>query len=181
MPEMEEVTILQKLMDIQSELKVEKTRYNEFGNFYARSKEDILEAVKPLAHSRGCVVLCNDEPQLMPNGWMYIKTTAQLIDVFTGEIASAPGFAREPDSKPKMDSSQTTGSASSYAGKRALGNLFALDDTKDSDEYDGQQQPPGNQPIIGACMACGTRYQFESAEQMTQCICQCGNKTFEAV
>ena len=181
MSEMEEVTILQKLMEIQSELKVDKTRYNEYGNFFARSKEDILEAAKPLAHARGCIVLCIDEPQLMTNGWMYIKTTAQLIDVFTGEIASAPGFAREPEIKPKMDSSQTTGSASSYAGKRALGNLFALDDTKDADEYDKQEQPPGDQPIIGACMACGTRYQFESAEQMTQCICQCGNRTFEAV
>ncbi len=181
MSDTEGMTILQKLLEIQSELKVEKTRYNEFGNFFARSKEDIIEAAKPLAHSLGCVIVCNDEPQFMPNGWVYVKTNAQLIDAITGEVATAVGLAREPESKPKMDSSQTTGSASSYAGKRALGNLFALDETKDADECGTQEQSPGNQPVIGACMACGTRYQFESAEHMTQCVCQCGNRTFEAV
>ena len=35
-------SILQKLLDIQSKLKVEKGTYNKFGKFYYRSKEDIL-------------------------------------------------------------------------------------------------------------------------------------------
>lgn len=179
----EDSAILKKLLEIQSELKVEKTRYNNFGNFYARSKEDILEAVKPLAHSRGCAVVCDDESLCLENGWVYVKTTARLVDVETGEAFDAHGIAREPESKPKMDSSQTTGSASSYAGKRALGNLFALDDTADADnmEKPAGTEAPGDRPTIGACTACGTRYRFDSAEQMAQCICQCGNRTFEAV
>lgn len=182
----EDSTILKKLLEIQGELKVEKTRYNSFGNFYARSKEDILEAVKPLAHSRGCVVVCDDESLCLDNGWAYVKTTARLIDVETGEVFDAHGVAREPESKPKMDSSQTTGSASSYAGKRALGNLFALDDTADADnmEKTAGMEPPSGQPFNAACRSCGTVYRFENAEQYglwlptAQC---CPNPQWEVV
>ena len=42
-------------------------------------------------------------------------------------------MAREEESKKGMDSSQLTGSTSSYARKYALNGLFAIDDTKDSD------------------------------------------------
>ena len=173
--------ILVKLMELQGVLKVEKTHHNDFGDFNYRSKEDILEAVKPLAHERGCVIICEDEIVFVAEGWVYVKATAKLIDAETGEVASASGFAREPESKPKMDSSQTTGSASSYAGKRALGNLFAIDDTADSDAlpYGNLQtpsQPAG--PFIGYCTACGKAYQFESVELMHVSQCVCGNTQF---
>ena len=57
-----------------------------------------------------------------------------------------------------MDSSQITGSASSYARKYALNGLFAIDDTKDSDytnqfgkepqpEYQAPKQEPPQLPI----------------------------------
>ena len=46
---------------------------------------------------------------------------------------SAVAYAREEESKKGMDSSQLTGSTSSYARKYALNGLFAIDDTKDSD------------------------------------------------
>ncbi|WP_314653578.1 ERF family protein [Slackia exigua] len=172
----ENATILQKLLAIQAELKVEKGRYNEFGGFFSRSKEDILEAVKPFAHEQGCVVICDDEIEFVAENWVYVKTTARLVDVLTGEVAVASSIAREPDKKPKMDSSQTTGSAASYAGKRALGNLFALDDTADSDNepYASDRQ----QGFVAACTACGTQYQFDSEEQMLGSMCRCGNMTF---
>jgi len=42
-------TLIQKLTEIQNELKVKKSRYNSFGKYNFRSAEDILEAIKPLA------------------------------------------------------------------------------------------------------------------------------------
>ena len=167
-----------KLLEIQRELKVEKGRYNDFGGFYSRSKEDILEAVKPLAHERGCIVVCEDAPLLICEKWVYICTTATLIDAQTGEKVSAQGYAREPESKPKMDSSQTTGSASSYAGKRALGNLFALDDTADADQIPAKGD---SWPCTGECTACGARYVFENQAQFDNSQCQCGNRQFRRV
>lgn len=122
-----------KLLEIQRELKCEKGQTNKFGGYQYRSKEDILEAVKPLAHARDCTVVVDDRTCYLPNGWVYIESTAELHDVETGSAVRATAQAREPESKKGMDTSQITGTAASYAGKRALGNLFAIDDTKDAD------------------------------------------------
>ncbi len=71
-----------------------------------------------------------DEVVLLGNRF-YIKATAILTD--GKERYEATGWAREAESKKGMDESQITGATASYAGKYALGNLFALDDTKDQD------------------------------------------------
>ena len=63
----------------------------------------------------------------------YIKATVKFIDAETGEVVEASAMAREEENKKGMDSSQLTGSTSSYARKYALNGLFAIDDTKDSD------------------------------------------------
>lgn len=170
--------IHQKLLELQLTLKVEKGQYNSFGGYKYRSKEDILEAAKPLCADKGLMLVCDDQVVPVADGWVYVKSVASLIDVETGESVSATGWAREPESKKGMDSSQITGTASSYAGKRALGNLFSIDDTKDSDGYQPHQAAPASGPFIAACTACGMRYQFQSAEQMEQSQCQCGNHTF---
>ena len=175
---------LKALLVIQSVLKVEKSRFNEFGVFYSRSKEDILEAVKPIAHEQGCVVVVDDEVVNTEDDWNYIKTTATLIHVDSGSTVSATSLAREQKQRTKMDSSQLTGAACSYAGKRALGNLFAIDDTADADVYNaGEQstQQTKEEQFVGACTACGTQYYFESDAQLTTSICQCGNTEFRRV
>lgn len=151
-----------KLVEIQRDLKVEKGQFNKFGGYSYRSKEDILEAVKPLAHERGCVVLCDDEVVTV-GGWVYVRATASLVDAVTGASESAHGMAREPEAKKGMDASQITGTASSYAGKRALGNLFAIDDTKDADGLGGApqvRQPPEEGPFTVRCQNCGRTYQM---------------------
>ena len=125
--------IRQKLIELQATLKVEKGQWNDFGKYKYRSKEDILEAAKPLCRERGLLLLVDDDVTCMPNGWVYVRATAAIVDALTFERIEAHGWAREPESKKGMDGSQITGTASSYAGKRALGNLFAIDDTKDSD------------------------------------------------
>lgn len=126
--------LYKKLLEIQRDLKCEKKQYNSFGKYSFRSKEDILEAVKPLAHEHGCVVTVDDEFTEVAVGWVYCKSTAVLVDTDTGDSVCCKGWAREPKEKKGMDESQITGTASSYAGKRALGNLFAIDDTADADK-----------------------------------------------
>ena len=184
----ETMPIMVKLLEIQRDLNVPKERWNKFGGFYSRSKEDILEAVKPMAHERGCVVKVDDEPIFICAGgvdespWVYIKSTAFLIDVDTGEVVSATGYAREPYSKTKQDASQLTGGASSYAGKRALGNLFAIDDTADSDDLNQEPapiEPPSNGSFVVKCQNCGRDYQMPNREVFEQLqhdpnACNCG-------
>lgn len=171
--------ILESLLEIQQTLKVEKGQYNAFGKYKYRSKEDILEAAKLLCYQKGLLLTCDDDIVKVDDGWVYVKTTASLTDVETGDKVSATGWAREPEDKKGMDESQITGTASSYAGKRALGNLFSIDDTKDSDGYDNSVPQSG--PFIAACTACGTQWQFQNREQMEQCSCSCGCRTFRVV
>lgn len=141
------------LLAIQAALKVPKGQRSAGGRFDYRSKEDILEAAKPLAHELGCVLLVDDDVREMPNGWVYALSTATLLHVESGTGASAHGVAREPASKKGMDESQVTGAAASYAGKRALGNLFAIDDTADADAAGQQAQQDG---VLWVCEAgCG--------------------------
>lgn len=119
-----------KLMThIQKHLKAPKSQYNSFGKYSYRNKEDILEAVKPHL-LEGAYVNLTDELVVIGNRF-YVRSTASLN--MCGELISAVGFARESETKKGMDCSQITGACSSYSGKYALSNLFALDDTKDAD------------------------------------------------
>ena len=56
-------------------------------------------------------------------GFIFYKYLSEKIEA----------YAREEESKKKMDAAQVTGSASSYARKYALNSLFLLDDSKDAD------------------------------------------------
>lgn len=167
-----EKKLLEALVDIQQELNAPKNQRNTFAGFNYRSSEDILEAVKPLLKKHGLALTLDDKA--VPIGQtVYIEATATLHaeddSYFVSAIAKEP-----PEAKAKMDESQTTGSASSYARKYALNGLFAIDDAKDADtdEYQKQQgkaqkgansrqnatkaqpkQEPAKPAII--CQACG--------------------------
>lgn len=123
---------MKELISIQMELKAPKNQYNKFGNFNYRSKEDILEALKPLLKKHNALLNICDEVVSHGNR-VYIQATATIS--VGDKSVSAKGFAREAESKKGMDDSQITGTASSYAGKYALGNLFLIDDTKDADTH----------------------------------------------
>lgn len=153
-----------KLLEVQRDLKVTKSQFNSFGGYNYRSKEDILEAAKPLCHERGLLLLCEDAV-VQVGDWVYVKSVAAVADVETGNRIQMAGWAREPECKKGMDSSQITGTAASYAGKRALGNLFALDDTADADACGSGPAPLPDGPFTAHCRSCGTRYSFESAAQ----------------
>lgn len=132
------MSILQKLSEIQNEVKCPKGQVNTFGNYKYRSCEDIMEALKPVCEKRGAVVYVSDE--LIPGERFYIKATASLADTETGEMVSSTAYAREAAEKKGMDVSQITGTASSYARKYALAGLFQLDDTKDADTDSYKEQ-----------------------------------------
>ena len=124
--------ILKKLARLQKELKVPKDLKNDFGGFNYRSAEGICKAVKPLLDVEGLVLTLSDEVVQSGNR-TYIKTVAELFDIESGESIKTEAFAREQETKKKMDESQVTGAVSSYARKYALSGMFLLDDAKDPD------------------------------------------------
>lgn len=139
------MSIYKKLSNIQQNLKVNKKHFNEFANFNYRSCEDILEAVKPLLEENELLLNITDEMVLVGDRF-YIQATVKILD-YEGNFVESKAYARESLEKPKMDSAQVTGSASSYARKYALNGLLCIDDEKDPDFYnnDNKKQPPKQQ------------------------------------
>ena len=124
------MTIYEKLSQIQTRFKSKKSRFNSFGKYYFRSAEDILEATKPFLLELGVTVTVNEEliaTEPMP----VIQTTATITDG-EGKITATSVVGVDLNQK-GMQAPQQFGSASSYAKKYALGNLFLIDDTQDSD------------------------------------------------
>ena len=138
----EKLNIYEKLMKVQQELKAPKNQYNSFGEYNYRSCEDILEAVKPLLKENKLVLQLTDMVIPATENRFYVKATAKLIDVEATEnnVIENTAFARESDEKKKLDNSQLTGVASSYARKYCLSGLLLLDDTKDADTDEFQKQ-----------------------------------------
>lgn len=132
------------LSEIQKKLKCKKSQYNKFGEYYYRSCEDILEAVKPLLPEGASIVLSDEMVEVAGNA--YVKATAKLYVCGnankSGDYYESTGWARETMEKKKMDSSQLTGAASTYARKYALNGLFAIDDTKDADATNEHKDEP---------------------------------------
>lgn len=125
--------IYKKLSAIQQKLKAPKNQYNDFGNYFYRSCEDILNAVKPLCEENKVLLVMTDDVKAV-GSWVYVMATAKLIDIEAeNQSIETYGFARETESKAKFDSSQLTGSASTYARKYALNGMFCIDDVKDAD------------------------------------------------
>ncbi len=135
---METKNVYQRLLEVQQEAKAPRSIKGQFGN--ARSAEQILESYKPVCNKHGLYLQTSDEVKEI-GGRNYVVATAIVtnVDVPTEFVpATASAWEGEiPKSKygtDIIDSSQLTGKTSSYAKKYALQNLFAIDDTKDSDQ-----------------------------------------------
>ncbi len=124
------MTINEKLSQIQVRFKSKKSRFNSFGKYYFRSAEDILEAIKPFNKELGVYVVINEE-LVSDHTIPVLKTTATLCDGTSSVSASA--LVGVDLNQKGMQTPQQFGSASSYGKKYALGNLFLIDDTQDSD------------------------------------------------
>ena len=151
------MSIYNKLFEIQQNLKAPKGQYNQFGKYAFRSCEDILEALKPLLASQKAIIVLSDELTNIEQRY-YIKATARIIDIETGEQIENSSYAREDENKKGMDLSQITGASSSYARKYALNGLFCIDDNKDSDTTNtGQTQQQLNKKPC--CQGCGKEFK----------------------
>ena len=141
------MTINEKLATIQTKFKSKKSRFNSFGKYYFRSAEDILEATKPFLLELGVTVTIHEqliEAQPFP----IICSTATISDSKNSLRATAL-VGVDLDQK-GMQMPQKFGSASSYGKKYALGNLFLIDDTADSDATNshGKGAAAKNKPTL---------------------------------
>ncbi len=124
------MTLNEKLATIQTKFKSKKSRYNSFGKYYFRSAEDILEATKPFLLELGVSVTVS-ESIIAAEPFPILESKATVTDG-DGAIHATAVVGVDLDQK-GMQMPQKFGSASSYGKKYALGNLFLIDDTQDSD------------------------------------------------
>jgi hypothetical protein len=130
---MKEQTFQQRLINVQSRLKANKSQYNSFGKYSYRNQEDILESVKPLLAENGLIITLSDE--IIGDGFegnmLIVKATVTVSDGEKSlQVSACAGI--DPNRK-GMDIAQSFGSSSSYARKYALGGMFLIDDNKDAD------------------------------------------------
>ena len=163
------MTINEKLSQIQVRFKSKKSRFNSFGKYYFRSAEDILEAIKPFIEELDVTVVINEE--LVDSS--VIRTTATITD--GKETINATAVVGVDLDQKGMQMPQRFGAASSYAKKYALGNLFLIDDTKDSDatnthgknDITGRQLAQAKDYVKsgGKIEAIKAKYQLTSAQE----------------
>ena len=125
------MTLHQKLATIQTKFKSKKSRFNSFGKYYFRSAEDILQAIKPHLLEQGVTVTVK-EKLIVSEPIPVLKSTATIHDK-DGTVIEATAVVGVDLLQKGMQTPQQFGSASSYCKKYALGNLFLIDDTQDSD------------------------------------------------
>lgn len=156
------MTLHEKLNLIQTKLEAPKDLYNKFGNYRYRSAESILAATKPFLREMGLTLVTESKISEHLNR-IYVECTVTISDGKTSESAS--GMAREEETKKGMDGSQITGAAMSYAKKYALGNLFAIDDTKDADTTEYAQQVQAAQQSTTATVSQAKPKQAKQVKQ----------------
>lgn len=153
---------MEKLIKIQSELKVPKGNFNAFGKYKYRSAEDILEAVKPLLLKHGCVLTLNDSIEAI-GGKIFLQAGASFTDLSDKENGiCVTGYAELGEHK-GMSSEQATGTASSYARKYALNGLFLIDETEaDADNQNTQAKTESIEDYKNKLNACTTKDALKS-------------------
>lgn len=131
-----DISLNHKLSQIQTELKVHKSQFNKYGNYYYRSAEDFTEALKPFLLPHDVTVTLKEKYL----GDHVIKSTAIISDGVQ-RIKATAIVEVDMDSKVNMSIPQRYGTASSYGKKYALGNLFLIDDTQDDDATNKNKKP----------------------------------------
>lgn len=130
-------SIYAALLAIQQGIKAPKDKKG-YGYEY-RTADGIMQAAKPLLQENGVICILSDQAVSIGTRY-YVESTARLIDIATGDVVEAKGTAVEPDKLASMAPPQITGTASTYARKRALEGLFLLDNEKDVDSREVQDE-----------------------------------------
>ena len=152
----------QKLAQIQTELKAKKSSYNSFGKYYFRKAEDILEATKPFLLKHGVTVTLNEE-LIMTDPVPTIKSIATISD--GKDSINATAIVGVDLHQKGMQTAQQFGAASSYGKKYALGNLFLIDDTQDSDATNNHGKSNAVNKIKQAAKPVITAEQLQKAKE----------------
>jgi len=148
------MTINEKLSKIQVEFKSKKSRFNSFGKYYFRSAEDILEATKPFLKELDvtvtvCETMVSFDPPIM-------RVTAKISD--GKETVQSQAVVGVDTDQKGMQMPQRYGAASSYGKKYALGNLFLIDDTQDSDATNTHGKSSAKQKMTNESLAKAKEY-----------------------
>ena len=130
-------TIYAALLAIQQGIKAPKSEKGYGYNY--RTADGIMQAAKPLLQENGVICILSDQAVSIGSRY-YVESVARLIDIATGDVIEAKGTAIEPDKLASMAPPQITGTASTYARKRALEGLFLLDNEKDVDSKEVQDE-----------------------------------------
>ena len=152
----------QKLAVIQTKLKAKKSSYNSFGKYYFSKAEDILEAVKPflLEHDVSVTI---EEDIISSDPVPMLKSTAIISDG-KNQIKTTAVVGVDLNQK-GMQTAQQFGAASSYGKKYALGNLFLIDDTQDSDATNDHGKSKAVSKIKQAAKPAITAEQLKKAKE----------------
>ena len=149
------MTINEKLSKIQVEFKSKKSRFNSFGKYYFRSAEDILEATKPFLKELNVTVTVDED--FISHDPPVLQVTAKISDGEMSFITSKAVVGIDLDQK-GMQMPQRYGAASSYGKKYALGNLFLIDDTQDSDATNTHGKSSTKQKMTNESLAKAKEY-----------------------
>jgi hypothetical protein len=141
------MTLNEKLATIQTQFKSKKSRYNSFGKYNFRSAEDILEATKPFLLELGVTVIVSEK--IISSDPFPIMESSAIISDGQTDITATAIVGIDLDQK-GMQMPQKFGSASSYGKKYALGNLFLIDDTQDSDAANTHDKQPATKSKIAS-------------------------------
>lgn len=140
---------MKKLIKVQKELEVLKTKKNDFGGFNYRSVAEIYENLKGILYQNDlCLVVDNELVEML--GTPYVKSIATITDEETKETVTVNAYAAIDFSNTKMNASQAVGSASSYANKYALSQMFMIDDGSldpDNQENYSESQISANKSV----------------------------------
>ena len=134
------MSLSEKLSRIQVEFKAKKGSYNKFGNYYYRSAESILEALKPFNEKYRVYftineTLINANPPIM-------ASVATIWDAESSASIDCQSVVGVDLEQKGMATAQRYGSSSSYCKKYDLGNLLLIDDTSDADATNRHEKEP---------------------------------------
>lgn len=135
-----EFTLEEKLSRIQIEFKAKKTSFNKFGNYYFRSAESILEALKPINEKYKVYFTVNE--RLINANPPIIESVATIWDCEALNRIDCSSIVGIDLEQKGMAMPQRYGSTSSYGKKYALGNLLLIDDTADADATNKHEKEP---------------------------------------
>jgi len=114
------------LQTIQQKLKSPKAEFNDFGNYHYRTKEAIIEKLKPLLVETDTWLTFDDKLVQLGTA-IFIESEARLFKDGDINVFRAKGYARHAEELKGQQPAQITGGTTSYAQKSALEALFLID------------------------------------------------------